>query len=161
MDNVYENLKSVPRSEILNSGARLSAREDFMERTLAVLRGVWGKLNYLRQLRGAKGTYEHWGLVQVHGEHAASQAMADVHSELYLEVLRTPLPDLLQQLELSAEDLNCLASDIAEALENDQQKMLPANLVGGPPRHLEAVLTSISLLTKTRRSGHKIEYRLP
>jgi hypothetical protein len=83
--------------------------------------------------------------------------MGDVHSELYLEVLRTPIAELLRQLELSAEDLKCSTNEIAGVLQNEQQKMLPANFVGGAPEHLKAVLTSISLLTQARTSGDKSE----
>jgi hypothetical protein len=36
--------------------------------------------------------------------------IADVHSELYLQILRTPLPELFEQLEMSAEDADCSAS---------------------------------------------------
>lgn len=150
MDSSYANDETVPCSEILNSGARLSAREDFVRRTLSGVRGIWSRLNYIRQLRGRGGTYEHWGLKQVHGEHLAVRAIADVHSELYLELLRTPLPQLMEQLELQTENSEYSGKDLAHALKEQQQKILPANLCGGAPKHLHSVLTSISLLANSR-----------
>src|SRR6185312_6707550 len=147
MDELYANRQSVTCSEILNSGARLSAREDFVQRTLSSLRGIWSKLNYIRQLRGRGSNYEHWGLKHVHGEESASRAIADVHTELYIELLRTPLPQLMKELESGTEGSDESGRDLAQTLKEQQQKIVPQNLCGGAPEHLDFVLTSISLLT--------------
>src|SRR5690349_8783335 len=96
----YQNGKGVRCSEILNLSPRLSACEDFMLRTISLLRGVWSKLNYIRELRGPDGSYEHWGLAQIYGVEAANAMISEVHSELYLELLRTSIPELLKQLQV-------------------------------------------------------------
>jgi hypothetical protein len=83
MDANYDKAKIVPRSEIVNSTARLSAFEDFMKRTVTTLQGVWARLNYIRELRQADGTYEHWGLARIHGSIAAEET-----SERYIPSLR-------------------------------------------------------------------------
>ena len=98
MGSNYEKDKSVTRSENLNFNRRLSPFEDFMKRTMSVLQGVWSKLNYIRELRSSDGRYSHWGLVRSHGEDATNTMLADVHSELYLQVLRTPLSELFEHL---------------------------------------------------------------
>ena len=61
MDASYGKVKVVPIAEIVNFGARLSAFEDFMKRTVTVLQSVWSRLNYMRELSRADGTYTHWG----------------------------------------------------------------------------------------------------
>jgi hypothetical protein len=81
-----------------------------MKRTLNGLHGVWSKLNYRRELRDSDGRYKHWGLARTYSEEATNEMIADVHSELYLQILRTPLPELFEQLEMSAEDADCSAS---------------------------------------------------
>jgi hypothetical protein len=151
MDGNYEKPKVVPCSEILNSGPRLSAFEDFMQRTMSVLQGVWSKLNYIRELRESGSTYEHWGLAQLHGKRAAGEVIGDIHSELYLQLLRTPLPDLLEQLKMSAEDCDCSPSQLAEKLDQQREKITPKDLRGGAPEHLESVLITTRFLAKNSK----------
>jgi hypothetical protein len=145
----YEMGKSVTRSENLNWNRRWSPFEDFMKRTMSILQGVWSKLNYIRELRSADGKYEHWGLAATHGEEGTNRMIADVHSELYLQVLRTPLPELFEQLELSAEDAGCSPQELAEQLYKQRQRITPADLRGGAPEHLRAVLLIHDLLSKS------------
>ena len=69
---------------------------------MAVLRGLWTKLSYMAELCSHDGTYEHWGHRRVHGDENSQLALAAAHSELYVEVLRKPSRELLEDLELSA-----------------------------------------------------------
>lgn len=115
---------------------------------MSVLQGVWSKLNYLRELRDSDGRYRHWGLATIHGEEATDKMIADVHSDLYLQVLRTPLPELFEQLELSAEDAVCSARQLAEQLYKQRQCITPTELRGGAPEHLRSVLLINALLSK-------------
>jgi|SRR5262249_55063646 len=140
--------KSVTRSENLNLNRRLSPFEDFMKRTMSILQGVWSKLNYMRELRSPEGKYEHWGLAATHGEQAANKMLADVHSELYLQVLRTPVRELFEQLELSAEDAECSPTQLAEQLHKNRKRITPEDLRGGAPEHLRSVLLIHELLSK-------------
>ena len=148
MGSNYEKDKSVTRSENLNFNRRLSPFEDFMKRTMSVLQGVWSKLNYIRELRSSDGRYSHWGLVRSHGEDATNTMLADVHSELYLQVLRTPLSELFEQLELSAEDTDCSSARLAEQLYKEGPRLTPCDLRGGSPEHLRSVLLITDLLSK-------------
>ena len=148
MHEDYQKGKSVGCSEILNFNPRLTAFEDFMLRTMDVLQGVWSKLNYIRELRAPDGSYEHWGLARIHGEETTHAMIADVHSELYLQLLRTPLPELLEQLHLSADDADCSAAQLARQLRESTGKITPQDLRGGAPEHLKAVLLIADLLSK-------------
>lgn len=77
----------------------LSAWEDFTKRTLSGIPGLLSRLVYVIGLRDENGNYRHWGLARTHGTIAASEAMGRAHLELLTEVLRTPLPRLMQELE--------------------------------------------------------------
>ena len=153
MDENYGKPKSVPCSGNLNFEPRVSAFEDFVKRTLHFLQGTWSKVNYIRELRDADGRYKHWGLAQIHGEETTQKAIADIHSELYLQLLSTPLPELFEQLGLSAEDADCSARELAEQLYRQKERITPDDLRGGAPEHLKAVLLITDLLTKYSKVG--------
>ena len=145
-----EDRKSVTCSGNLNIKRSSSAFEDFMKRTLNGLHGVWSKLNYIRELRDSDGRYKHWGLARTYSEEATNEMIADVHSELYLQILRTPLPELFEQLEMSAEDADCSASQLAEQLLKQKQRITPSDMRGGAPEHMRSVLLIHDLLSKDR-----------
>ena len=145
-----EDRKSVTCSGNLSIKRSLSAFEDFMKRTLSDLHGVWSKLNYIRELRESDGRYKHWGLARNYGEEVTNEMIADVHSELYLQILRTPLPELFEQLEMSAEDADCSGSQLAEQLLKQKQRITPSNMRGGAPEHMRSVLLIHDLLSKDR-----------
>jgi hypothetical protein len=76
----------------------LSALEDFMLHTIAAVPGTWNRLRFTAGLRGRSGEYEHWGMTRTYGADAAQQAMRSAHQEVFLEVLRTPLSELFEEL---------------------------------------------------------------
>src|ERR1700690_3234141 len=59
-----------------------SALADLRATTLKAISGTLRKLQYLAGLRDAAGTYTHWGLARVHGELAATKALAEEHRSL-------------------------------------------------------------------------------
>jgi hypothetical protein len=77
----------------------LSASEDFTRRTLSEIPGLLSRLAYVVRLRDKNGDYCHWGLARTHGTTAATEAMRRAHTELLTQVLRTPLPQLVRELE--------------------------------------------------------------
>jgi hypothetical protein len=93
--------------------ALFSAADDFSRRTLAALPGLLAKLQYVSGLRRDDGQYAHWGLARVYGEHAARQAIEGIHKDLTLQVLRTPLRELVEDAIQSAENAE---TDVAEYL---------------------------------------------
>ena len=153
MDENYDKPKTVRCSGNLNFEPRVSAFEDFMHRTMNVLQGVWSKLNYIRELRDGEGKYKHWGLAQVHGEDATQKAIADTHSALYLQLLSTPLPELFEQLALSADDADCSSRELAEQLYQERRRITPDDLRGGAPEHLKSVLLITDLLSKYSKAS--------
>ena len=125
----------------------MSAFGDFMQ-SLNVLNGVWSKLNYVRELRGEDGKYRHWGLGQIHGEEETDRAIAEVHSELHLQLLRSPLPEIFEQLPLGAEDAGCSSLQLAEQMCKEKARITPGDVRGGSPKHFDAVLAITRMLAK-------------
>ncbi len=129
----------------------LSASDDFVYTTLRSVPGTLGKLRYLAQLRQADGSYSHWGLARVHGEAAAQRAALDSHSELFLQVLRMPLRELMEEArQLAAADGEKPALWV-EQLRSQAALLLPAEPGGGSARHFSSVLAALSSLLRAER----------
>ncbi len=114
-----------------------SAYEDFSARTLSALTGAWQRLQYLAELRAPDGRYRHWGMARTFGDDAAQRTLAQVHTELFLEILRMPLRRLAG--EYSAAELAQWSS------------YLPENLEGGVPEHLSSIVSALAALAAARR----------
>jgi hypothetical protein len=130
-----------------------SPYEDFVLRTLSAFGSSLEKLAYLRGLRNADGHYYHWGISRRFGQENASQALAQAHTELWLEVLRTPIPVLFANSQE-------LATDSARPFEagngaEDAWELTPANLGGGSKRHFSSVLLAVSLLSRAAREPNQ------
>ncbi|HXE91022.1 MAG TPA: hypothetical protein VNK82_08680 [Terriglobales bacterium] len=124
-----------------------SALEDFLKTTLSRVPGRWSKLVYVAGLR-EQGRYRHWGLERVHGEPAVQDALQEVHQSLFLEVLRTPLPELLEDAEQSAVEQELEAEAYVNGLGTRREALLPSDLGGGSARHFNAVLSALSSLVQ-------------
>jgi hypothetical protein len=140
--------KSVPSSQIVTSGARLSPYEDFKLRSLPALRGLWSKLLYIAKLRSSEGKYEHWGHIRVHGEERSQEALAQIHSELYVELLRTPLRELIP------EDVTGL-EQITREISVAGDKLIPADERGGSARQLNSIVLAVQLLRDARLASSR------
>lgn len=116
-----------------------SAYEDFCARTLTPLSGVWTKLRYVAELRAPEGDYRHWGLARTFGDDASQRALAQAHSELFLEILRTPLRHL--------------ADGFSAPERPDWSSYLPAHLEGGAPEHFNSVVSALTALAAARPSS--------
>jgi hypothetical protein len=139
-----ERREKLPISQIVTKTARLSPFDDFKKRTLAAIDGVWAKLVYVTKLRAKNGRYEHWGHNRTYGEMNSQAALGQAHSELYLQVLRTPLRDLINDLG---------SNGPGEPLKEFSDAMVPANLEGGSPRHLSSVVLAVELLDAARQAS--------
>src|SRR5207237_10350581 len=73
----------------------LSASEDFLN-SLNALPSIWNRLKYLASLRGDDGAPSHWGLARIHGQNAAEAAVCDGRRQVFAQILRRPLKELLQ-----------------------------------------------------------------
>ena len=120
----------------------LSAFEDFVVRTLGIFSGPLSQLTYLGSLR-CNGQYQHWGLARTHGDAAAGAAISEAHTQVWLEVLRTPLCKLVGELNAAS---NEITQAQAAGWRNQVPALTPVNLAGGSRRHFHSILLAISLL---------------
>jgi hypothetical protein len=129
--------------------ALFSAADDFSRRTLAALPGLLAKLQYVSGLRRDDGQYAHWGLARVYGEHAARQAIEGIHKDLTLQVLRTPLRELVEDAIQSAENAETDVAEYVAQLNAESGRLLPDKLAGGSVRHFSTVLQALSSLSRS------------
>jgi hypothetical protein len=126
-----------------------SALQDLRETTLAAVRGALAKLAYLASLRRGQAGYRHWGLSQIHGDESSERALKTAHSEVLAEVLKTPLPSLVEDLRECSEDNGTPSAVYAEELRRQYDDLLPEEKKDSPAaRHLSAVLLALSSLEK-------------
>jgi hypothetical protein len=144
--------KSFPCPEIGTGTARLSTFEDLMKRTLNAVQGMWRKLDYLAELRKGDGEYEHWGLSRVHGEVEAGRILAETHSSLYMQLLRTPIEELAADLEFDDDDES--AAVLVQRIAIRRKQMIPSFAPGAAPRHFNSVVLAVSLLCSEQRAAN-------
>lgn len=130
----------------------LSALQDFVVRTLGSFSGPLSKLAYIGELRRG-GDYEHWGLSRAHGASAAQAAISDAHTQIWLEVLRTPLASLSEETQ-SLPNGNP-AADAVAGLQAQQGKLIPPDTAGGGKRHFNSILLALSLLSRTTKGSSR------
>jgi hypothetical protein len=135
---------TVPTSEIVTRTGRLSPFEDFRQRTLAAMNGLWDRFFYVADLRSSNGQYEHWGHGRVHGEASSRAALGMAHSELYLQLLRTPLQELMNDWQ--QENVDRLPRKYSKL-------MVPEALQGGSPRHFSSIVLAVRLLNAERQAS--------
>jgi hypothetical protein len=151
MANGSNGAKTLPISELVKGTARLSPFEDFKTRTLSALSGPWAKLLYMAELLGKDLTYEHWGYSRRHGEACSQAALGKIHSEIYIEVLRTSIAELIpgEGSEGGQDRHNAESERIAAA----GFKMIPKESNGGSTRHFNSVLLTVRLVSAERRAS--------
>jgi hypothetical protein len=120
----------------------LSAFEDFVVRTLGTFSGPLSQLTYLGSLR-SNGQYQHWGLARAYGDTAAGAAISEAHTQVWLEVLRTPLRKLVGELNTASNEITLPQ---ATGWRSQVPALTPVNLAGGSRRHFHSILLAISLL---------------
>jgi hypothetical protein len=129
----------------------VSAFEDLMNRTLATIPGMLGRLEYLSSLK-LNGRYGHWGLSRVYGEQAAQRAIADAHKSLMGEVLQTPLQMLIEDSEAACAAEGRETPAYLEDLRSRRTNLLPqGNLQAATTHHFSSVLSALSALTRAQR----------
>lgn len=149
----WRPLYSVPCSEIgTKVMALISAFEDLLNRTLAAIPGLLGRLEYLSSLK-INGHYGHWGLRRVYGEQAAQRAMLDAHKLLLGEVLQTPLEMLVEDFEAACAAQGRETPTYLEELRKKPDLLPDGTLGPATTRHFNSVLSALSALTKAQRSA--------
>ncbi len=125
----------------------LAIKDDFLERTLAKVPGVLGKLGYVAELR-ENGRYVHWGLERIYGEEGMQRTVAEVHRGLFLQVLRTPLRQLLEDATRSAAAQRSDVKRYLEAILQDPRALIPPHLGGGSQAHFNSVVAALLSLLR-------------
>ncbi len=125
-----------------------SVDDDFVRNTLNAVPGVWGKLRYLSSLRRPEGQYEHWGLIRRYGENAVQSAILDAHRKAMFQVLRTPLPELLEETKEAANQNEVSLREYVDRLAAESGVLLPLRTGAGSVRHFMTVLQSLSYLAQ-------------
>jgi hypothetical protein len=125
-----------------------SAKDDFWYRSLAAFQGPVSRLEYLAGLRQDSGVYSHWGLVRSHGAAAANQAIASAHSQIFLEILRTPLGLLSEELNHLASEQGTDVRQLLKTLASQGEMLVPQGLNGGSKRHFNSILKALSALAR-------------
>jgi hypothetical protein len=147
MEGCAENLCGVRISETGTDVTLLAIKDDFLERTLASIPGVLGKLDYVAELR-ENGRYVHWGLARIYGEEGAQRTMAEVHRGLFLQVLRMPVRKLFEDVKRSAAAQRCEVKRYLRPVLRDPRALMPANLGGGSEAHFNSVVAALLALLR-------------
>lgn len=120
----------------------LAIKDDFLERTLSRVPGVLGKLGYMGALI-EDGRYVHWGLERVYGGEGTQRAVAEVHRGLFLQVLRTPLRQLLEDARRSAAAERSEVRRYLEKILRHPEGMVPQQMGGGSLAHFNSVVAAL------------------
>jgi hypothetical protein len=128
-----------------------SALQDLRETTLAAVSGLLAKLAYLGSLRRREGGYLHWGMSLVHGEDASDRALKAAHTEVLSTVLRTPIPDLMEDLREASQHSEETAGAYVEGMREQFSELLPSPQDEASARHLNSVLVALSSLEKNQK----------
>lgn len=132
-----------------------SAAEDLRGTTLKAINGLLAKLEYLSRLRAPNGSYQHWGFARVHGKVEAEQAFKAAHRLLLSRVLRTPLHELLQEVETSSELSGMEPEAYIEGLLGRYRRLLPPDAGPESEAHFNSVLAALAELLKARRVANR------
>ena len=128
-----------------------SALQDVKETTLAAVSGLLGKLVYLASLRRSQGHYEHWGMELVHGQESSERALKTAHAEIVAGVLRSPLADLVEDLNESSRGGGIAPEAYVKGMRERFQDLLPGERQDSPAAaHLNSVLLALSSLQQHR-----------
>ena len=139
-----ENLAGVRYSETgTEVGVTLLAiKDDFLDRTLANIPGILGKLDYVAEFR-EDGRYVHWGLERIYGPEIMQRTLSDVHRALFLQVLRTKLGRLWEDVNRAAAAEQAEVREYLEKVLREPDSLVPASLGGGSATHFNSVVVAL------------------
>jgi hypothetical protein len=121
------------------------AIDDLREVTLAALPGRWRKLLYFARLRhNEPHKYSHWGFERKYGKEADT-ALREAHSSVFRDVLRSPLPELLDDLEENDLEASMLTSGATEG-------MAPIECEAQSESHFRYLLSSVKAVLQRRKA---------
>ena len=127
-----------------------SAAQDIQQTTLAAVRGLLRKLEYLACLQDKPGSYSHWGISRIHGDPAAQQGLAEAHRSVLSHVLQTPISRLLEDVEKSSSSVDLPSEVYAQSLVHRTPSMLPPDPGAGSEPHLKSVFHALLSLLRAQ-----------
>ena len=126
--------------------------EDFVKTTIAAVPGYWYKLVYIADLRSSSSkTYDHWGMARRYGLTASHAAISAAHSDLFVEVLRTPIRKLVEDVQVTDVPDQSGEGHFLDGLWDSRSRMLPTDLGGGSAKHFEVTLLTVRRLIQRKR----------
>jgi hypothetical protein len=146
-----QNQEKWPKVQIPENETKMTFQspfDDFVLNSLAALRGLLARLEYVAGLRRGDGAYTHWGLARVHGETAAHQAASEAHHLLFSKVLSMPLAHLLEDAAHSQWDGGL--DEYLEYLSQRLPELIPQGAGEGQVLHFNSALHAISALARAR-----------
>src|SRR5690242_19166348 len=123
-----------------------NAKED-LAGTLDSVAGTLTRLEYLAGLLNADGAYLHWGLDRRHTKEAAQAALIEAHEELLAPGSRTPLQELIRQVEWVAPTREFPPCGYVERWVRGADHRVPSRPPAGPRRQLGSALHALRRLT--------------
>lgn len=123
------------------------------------MEGFWQKLRYLAELRTTRQEdgYSHWGLAQRYGQDASEKAVRTAHAQMFLNVLRAPLRELLDDIRVAASPQGRTQAQYSEELWTDRSALLPEDLAGGSAAHFDCVLDDLRAVASARENAQRAE----
>ena len=116
--------------------------ERLNENILSAVGGPLAALNYLSKAKISEAEYGHWGLEKTYGKEETQQALRTAHASALLTVLKTPIPQLAQEISESPE-----RNLLKEMLKATQfKRLIPLDPGPGSEKHLRLVLYVLSCL---------------
>jgi hypothetical protein len=115
--------------------------ERLNENILGALEGPFAALSYFSSTKVSEVEYSHWGLEKTYGKEEVQLALRAAHTSVFLNVLKTPIPKLVE--EITESDRRSLSA-ILKAKEI--KALIPSDQGPGSANHLKLVLYVLSCL---------------
>jgi hypothetical protein len=106
------------------------------------------RLRYLASAREPDGQYSHWGLAKMYGEATLQQAMSEIHSSVFVDVLSTPIGQLDDEMSRGAREGGVASEGYVKTLSEKFKAASPENCLGGCEEHLKMILYALSCLAR-------------
>jgi len=125
--------------------ASLRLRENALDQLSTLAR-----LEYMANSREPDGKYSHWGLARMYGDEMLQQSMSEVHSSVFVEVLRKPIPELANEVAGQEREDDRASAVLVQALSERLTAASPQRQEGGCEAHLKMILYVLSCLAQKR-----------
>lgn len=122
-----------------------SAVDDFVHVTVASVSGAWHRFVLVAQLKRGGEDYHHWGLERTHGKAPAQEAMRTAHKDVFIDLLRTPIPDLDGEISRESDPESDPRTLLPEA-----PALAPSDPGGGSKAHLRWLVRCLSYLRQNQ-----------